>query len=247
MDFEKTGIPGDIAIERTKTMAARRIAEETGLFYVPLVVGHDNPGALSLEWLDGLTRLSTIVEAGGAHAVFERLGSAIASIHQRLDLPSQMRLPLPAPWGPDNGLGDPVFVHGDLTTYNVCLQEDTDRLVILDWSTAPHLGTRGTFGSPYFDVALLFANCSYTPSAKAGALSLSPCFESFLTGYASTAEKGLSRNVLKTALTAIESEYLRQVAHGARLRAPMARIAYSAVQRRRLGAWRRYRESLVSQ
>ena len=44
------------------------------------------------------------------------------------------------------------FLHGDFTLANVCVEETTDRVVIVDWSAAPILGEAVTVGPVYFDV-----------------------------------------------------------------------------------------------
>ncbi|MCK5924229.1 MAG: hypothetical protein KAG66_25060, partial [Methylococcales bacterium] len=65
-------------------------------------------------------------------------------------LDDSMRVPLPQEWIGDHE-GD-VFLHGDFTANNVCIDEENMELVIIDWSAAPLVGRMATIGLGLFDV-----------------------------------------------------------------------------------------------
>ncbi|HEY5549513.1 MAG TPA: phosphotransferase [Coriobacteriia bacterium] len=240
--FRKTGPARDIAVEAAKTVAGRAIGRETGLFCVPEVVEGSRPGELLLERMDGLTTLCNAIEmhAEGLPSLFMQMGRGIAAVHRDLVLAEDMRIPFPGPWDPAS-VAVPVFVHGDLTAHNVCVQETTGRLVILDWSVAPHLGVQATYGSPYFDIALLFAHCSYAPPSRCGRIPLAGLFDAFLAGYAYERPGALLPDAFSEAMHAIEPEYLRLVERAAQSRGPGRRQVFQVVHGARLRAWRSYR------
>jgi aminoglycoside phosphotransferase (APT) family kinase protein len=78
-----------------------------------------------------------------------------------------------------------VFIHGDFAGFNLCFDEPSGRLVILDWSSAPFLGNIVTYGSRLFDIIwfVIFIfygaprHCLFNWDAKGMA-------DAFLSGYA---------------------------------------------------------------
>jgi aminoglycoside phosphotransferase (APT) family kinase protein len=82
--------------------------------------------------------------------LLRKAGQALAVIHERLALPEHTRHELPAEWMacPDEN----VFIHGDFAGFNLCFDESSGRLVILDWSSAPLLENVATYGSRFFDI-----------------------------------------------------------------------------------------------
>jgi aminoglycoside phosphotransferase (APT) family kinase protein len=151
--IRKTGEPETLAIEAAKASMAYNIGQDCGLFYVPKIVNFDaNAGVLKFERLDGLVTLLDLA-ARKDQRLFELLrkaGQALAVIHEKLLLPEDMKHELPAEWMTFSG--ENVFIHGDFAGFNLCFDESTDRLVILDWSSAPLLGNVATYGSRFFDV-----------------------------------------------------------------------------------------------
>jgi aminoglycoside phosphotransferase (APT) family kinase protein len=151
--IRKTGEPDTLAIEAAKTSKAFDIGKDCGLFYVPKVVNYDvKGGILELERLNGLVTLLDMA-ARKDHRIFELLkkaGRALAAIHEKLVLPEQMKHELSAEWMASSV--ENVFIHGDFAGFNLCFDESSGRLVILDWSSAPLLGNVVTYGSRFFDI-----------------------------------------------------------------------------------------------
>jgi len=154
--IRKTGEPGTLAIEAAKASMAFDIGKDCGLFYVPKVVNFDaKTSVLEFERLNGLVTLLDMA-ARKDERLFELLkkaGQALAVVHEKLVLPREMKYELPAEWMASPG--ENVFIHGDFAGFNLCFDESSGRLVILDWSSAPFLGQNATYGSRFFDIIWL--------------------------------------------------------------------------------------------
>ena len=184
--IRKTGKPDTLAIEAAKTSKAFDIGNDCGLYYVPKVVNFDTKaGVLELERLNSLVTLLDMA-ARKDHRIFELLkkaGQALATIHDKLVLPEQMKRELPDEWL--DSPNENVFIHGDFAGFNLCFDESSGRLVILDWNSAPLLGNAATYGSRFFDIIwfVIFIfygaprSCLFSWDAKGMA-------NAFLSGYA---------------------------------------------------------------
>jgi len=154
--IRKTGELGTLVIEAAKASAAFDIGKDSGLFYVPKVVNFDaKTGVLEFERLNSLVTLLELA-ARKDERLFELLkkaGQALAIVHENLVLPQEMKYELPPEWmtRPDEN----VFIHGDFAGFNLCFDESSGRLVILDWNSAPLLGNVVTYGSRFFDIIWL--------------------------------------------------------------------------------------------
>jgi aminoglycoside phosphotransferase (APT) family kinase protein len=151
--IRKTGEPDTLAIEAAKTSKAFDIGKDCGLFYVPKVVNFDaKAGVLEFEQLHGLVTLLDMA-ARKDERLFELLkkaGQALAVVHEKLVLHEEMKHELPAEWL--DSPNENVFIHGDFAGFNLCFDESSCRLVILDWNSAPLLGNVATYGSRFFDI-----------------------------------------------------------------------------------------------
>ena len=151
--IRKTGEPDTLAIEAAKSSIAFDIGKDCGLFYVPKVVNFDiKAGVLEFERLNGLIPLLDMAAHKDERLLelLKKTGQALAAIHEKLVLPEQMKHELPAEWMACPG--ENVFIHGDFAGFNLCFDESSDRLVILDWNSAPLLGNVVTYGSRFFDI-----------------------------------------------------------------------------------------------
>jgi aminoglycoside phosphotransferase (APT) family kinase protein len=151
--IRKTGEPGTLAIEAAKASKAFDIGQDCGLFYVPKIVNFDAKArVLEFERIDGLVTLLDMAARKDNRLLelLKKAGQSLAVIHEKLVLPEEMKHELPAEWIARPG--ENVFIHGDFAGFNLCFDESTDRLVILDWNSAPLLGNVATYGSRFFDV-----------------------------------------------------------------------------------------------
>ena len=151
--IRKTGEPGRLAIEAAKASKAFDIGKDCDLFYVPKVVNSNSKtGVLEFERLNGLITLLDMAanKDERLYELLKKAGQALAIVHEILVLPEEMKHELPAEWMASPG--ENVFIHGDFAGFNLCFDESSGRLVILDWSSAPLLGNVTTYGSRFFDI-----------------------------------------------------------------------------------------------
>ena len=151
--FRKIGNPSVIEIEYIKTNLASNISGETGLFNVPKILYYNKKdGVIDFEYLTHLKSLQNLIsnKDNRLFKIFENLGTVLAIIHKNMELPYKYKKELPTEWSDSDT--NKVFLHGDFTINNVCYHEPSEKLVILDWSTAPALDTQITFGTKYFDI-----------------------------------------------------------------------------------------------
>lgn len=142
-----------MAIEAEKTRRAREIGEASGLFRVPRVLTFDpTAGRLELELLMTIRPLRRMLsDCADWKKLIACIGRSLAVIHDQLCLPAALAAPLSEAW--QLAGAEKVVVHGDFGIANVQVDERDGHLVILDWSVAPWLVTRGTIGPREYDVA----------------------------------------------------------------------------------------------
>jgi hypothetical protein len=181
----KTGESSMLAVEAEKASRAFEIGRDSGLFYVPKVVKFDaDAGLLDFERLPGLITLIELAARKDTRVIelLRKAGKSLAAIHEHLVLPGNMKCELPPEWmgSPDEN----VFVHGDFAGFNLCFDECSERLVILDWSSAPLLGRVVTYGSRFFDVVWFVIYIFYgVPRQRLFDWDATSMADAFLSGY----------------------------------------------------------------
>jgi len=182
----KTGESSMLAVEATKSSRAFDIGKDSGLFYVPKVTNFDaKTGVLEFERLSDLVTLIELVarEDPRLPGLLEKAGQALAVVHEKLILPEEMKYELPPEWM--NSPNENVFIHGDFAGFNLCFDESSEQLVILDWSSAPLLGRTVTYGSRFFDVIWFVIYIFYgAPRKRLFNWDAAYMANAFLSGYA---------------------------------------------------------------
>ena len=223
----KTGEPGLLAVEAAKGSKAFEIGRDSGLFYVPKVVGFDaETGVLEFERLDDLATLLELAVRKDQRlpGLLTKAGKALAVVHDRLVLPEEFKHELPPEWmaAPDEN----VFIHGDFACINVCCRGSSDELVILDWSAAPSVGRTPTFGNRYFDILLfissLFHGAPYRDVLKWDAKGMA---DTFLRGYGQAAPKVKLSGIRKYSSKICRLQR-KNIRHLARQRKPLRATGY---------------------
>jgi len=140
-------------LEAEITQAAHNLSKSCNLFCCPRVLDCDSQsGTLKLERIEGIVPLADYLDKKVVGIrVIKKVGRALACVHNRLEVPDEVRRLVPSDWQVLNN--DCVTLHGDFNLINVCYKEDDDRIVILDWATAPALEFTGTSGPGYLDLA----------------------------------------------------------------------------------------------
>lgn len=153
-------------VEIEKMQQARILGIESGLFSVPEIVSFDEvSGTLTMHRIPRIRGIRQFrLSSSKQYELIDRLGKAISLVHEQLRLPDEMRIPLPQ--GLDHP-GEGVFLHGDLSTENVCLTDDPHpKIVLIDWQMSPRYGGRATWGTRYFDIAWFIGNLFRRPIWK---------------------------------------------------------------------------------
>lgn len=227
----KQGEPSLLAVEAAKVSRALEIGKNSGLFRVPRVVNFDaEAGVLEFERVRELSTLLDLAVRKDARlpGLLEKAGRALAVVHEELTLPEEMKLALPSAWM--CRAGENVCIHGDFACINVCVDESSDELVILDWSAAPMVGRTPTFGGRYFDI-VLFVNSLFhgVPCRKVLSWNAAGMAELFLKGYAEE-----SPDTKLTMLRDYSSDMLRlqreNIRRASRERQPLSALFYTCCQ-----------------
>ncbi len=160
----KRSEPDLMKIEIEKNRRAFNIGKRSGLFSVPKILDYDEArGEAVFERLD-IEPVSRAVPWGvGRDSLAKKLGSALAVIHEQLILPEEMTIPLPDEF---SFCHDEVFLHGDLSVDNVCVDATRQTLTIIDWQTTCHVGGAATYGTRYFDIFWFISNLINRPYAR---------------------------------------------------------------------------------
>lgn len=160
----KTTTPALMRVEVEKTRRAFEIGRDCGLFRAPRVLDYDERRGVAVFEKLAIKPISTAVPWGKQKLrVAECLGASLAIIHRELVLPSEMRVSLPAQFAFP---GDEVFLHGDLSTENVCVEAAWPPIVILDWQMTPLYGGQATHGTRYFDIMWFISNLINRPHMR---------------------------------------------------------------------------------
>lgn len=240
INFVKRGDPDALSIELAKSTSARSLGEATGSFYVPRVEAWDDEaGVLEFERLPSLRRLNELIaeDDPAVPDLLGRLGGAIAVAHSGLELPEDMRRAFPEEWFADGGPG--VFVHGDLTTNNVCWDSADDRLIIVDWSTTPTIDPLATVAPACFDAHWFIFHLFYSIALRSRLMPDSgAAADRFIEGYRAVGD--LSDEAYSLLKPTMATYYKRQIATTAGIRSPMVRLPYTAAQNVRYASWTRY-------
>lgn len=159
--------PEVAVIEAEKTRRAAAIADTTGLFDVPqLVGGMPEQGRIEFERIAGVEPMwSWLVgcRRGVGCAMAGRAGEALAAVHETLRLPVGLGESLPEPWRIEPGCvvgvsttqDHEVALHGDFNAWNLLVVEDGRRLVITDWAGSDLCSPLVARGPWVFDAAWL--------------------------------------------------------------------------------------------
>lgn len=179
--FKKCGQKDSIEVESLKMTLAHEIAERSMLFRVPQVIS-TGERCIETSYLPGLVPFRrSLSDRDKRLLIANKAGAALAAIHANLKLPDAWKHELPE--GLRGECSDSVYIHGDFSGENVCVDQDGN-IVILDWSMTPRFGGKSTYGTRYFDVCWFLCNLFRRPVYEYAFLgSLSSLASAFLQGY----------------------------------------------------------------
>ncbi len=155
--IQKSDDPERMRVEVEKTIRAYRIGQRTGLFRVPEVLDYDDKRGIAV--FERIQHLQSIRQgltfSRDYRSMTARLASSLAAVHDLLQLPENMTIPLPRELHCE---GNTVFLHGDFSFNNVCIDGQSDEIVILDWQMTKIHGGESTYGTRYFDTVWFLNN-----------------------------------------------------------------------------------------
>lgn len=186
---------------RNEAACARRgraIAQSSGLFQVPRLLGCEGP-TLVFEYVEGLVDLRSMLrDAPSDHArcaLSGRVGRALGAVHLE-----------PSPGTVDRRHSrdrllsvDPVGVHRDFGRSNLHFTKDSNELVVLDWAPPRWQAQLPIIASSHWDLGLFLVDLHFQRLGDpVGVRGLRGISLAFLDGYASvrpTDFAGLARSV----------------------------------------------------
>lgn len=232
-------VPRDLLkIELEKTKRSRLIGETTGLFYVPEIIAfNEQQSTIDFEYLNELHTVQEVAISNDPQLldIFTRIGAALFAIHDNLVLPEEMKKNLPNEWMCSEQ--DNVFLHGDFTAHNICFHKASNRIVIVDWSTADFLGGQHTYGSRYFDITwFIYFMFHFLPARFIIRWNAKSMADAFIEGYTGDVQDRLDLAVLRHFHLKTEKLKRKKFWAGRKNRCWYKRLGYLG-----LWAWKRYR------
>ncbi len=168
--------------EAVKTIKGSYISRKYKIFYVPKINECNfDQGYLNFERILNLTPIRDLLFKKKQNEIFYNIGHSLILIHENLILEKNQKIPLPERIQ-EKGLN--VFIHGDYSIDNVCIDSVSKKLIIIDWQMTKVFGGTSTFGTPYFDL-IWFLNNLYFQSFDRIIYStrIKSYADSFLAGY----------------------------------------------------------------
>jgi SAM-dependent methyltransferase len=211
--------------ERLRTLAGRRVGQQTGLFVVPAIVSFDDSqGEIVFERLHATRLQQALSDPARSMELVGRVAKALAAIHGQMDPSADAAAALPNRSSP-GPLRDPVPLHGDFGLSNVFYLPASDRIAIIDWSNADWIGIDDDLGAPETDIAVFLLSLFHrrlfgpSPVSRRHEVALH-----FLATYASASPVGLDLDALSEIVTAIAPAFARlSREHKGKLRALVRR------------------------
>lgn len=143
----------DFELELKTTLAARKVATESGLFYVPKILDVDfKDNSIVFEYLPSLIPLSVFLYTPSKSTLLryvEQAGTILSTIHSFLNV-DDTKVFIPIKFSGGSPLS---FLHGDYTLNNVQLDCSCGKIVILDWALTPLVRPPGNWGPVYWDIS----------------------------------------------------------------------------------------------
>ena len=147
-------------IEYEKHHEAYNLSIKSNLFKVPKIYDYDSKaGIIVIEYLPNILRYDSIKNP--SDKIIIQIADSLSFIHDNLKIKSQNSSNLLDKYGSKNK----VFIHGDFNGHNVCVDQQNNKIVILDWQTTKIFGETTTYASRFFDV-LWFATYSLRKPKK---------------------------------------------------------------------------------
>lgn len=207
----KVQAPSASRRERLRTLAGRKVGQETGLFMVPEIVSFDDArGEIVFERLHLPKLREVLSDRGRGMEVLGRAGKVLAAIHGRMEPGEGASRTVAGALGA-SAQRDLVPLHGDFVVFNILFVPDSDRMVVIDWANADWIDVDADLGAPEIDIAVflisLFHRRAFGPWPVSGRHEVA---RHFLTTYESASPCGLDIGSLRAIVAAITPSFIQQ-------------------------------------
>jgi hypothetical protein len=194
--------------ERLRTLAGRKVGQQTGLFVVPDIVSfNDASGQIVFERLPLIGLQGTLSDPNQSLEVVDRAAEALAAIHGHME-PSETATTIPTGAMGISPERELVPLHGDFGVTNVLHLESSDRIVIIDWSNAAWIRFNADLGAPEIDIAVFLMSLFHHRLFGSGSMSrrhaVARCF---LTKYAAASPYGLDLDSLRAIVATTTADF----------------------------------------
>lgn len=156
----KKSEPSLMKIEYEKHRKAYELGLKSNLFKVPKIFDYDSQkGIIKMEYFPNIQSYDSI--SSPSEELVIKIAHSLSYIHDNLVLKDQITSPLLS----ELGSKYKAFIHGDFNGRNVCVDNLSGDIVILDWQTASFYGGKATYECRLFDL-LWFATYSLRQPKK---------------------------------------------------------------------------------
>jgi len=189
--------------ERLRTLAGKRVGEQTGLFVVPDIVSfNDAEGEIVFERLPLIPFREALSRTDQSFDLIRRAAMSLAGVHGRMASAEVSDTKL-------ESKPNSVPLHGDFGMHNVCYLPASDEIALIDWANAGWTGVESDVGEPEIDVAVFLVSLFHRrPLGPWPVSQRHELARHFLEVYASTAG-GLSLQRLRSIVAAIAPGHAR--------------------------------------
>ena len=197
--------------ERLRTLAAREVAQQTGLFRVPEIVSFDDErGEIVFERLPLIGLRQALAQSGRSTELVELAARALAAVHGKMRPAEGASTVQPGSLGCTGSVSVPL--HGDFGMRNVFQLAGSNEVAIIDWANADWIGTDADIGPPEIDVTVFLVSFFHRRIFGAWPFSQRRTLaRHFLTTYAAASPLGLHIDGLRCTVASLTPAFTRML------------------------------------
>ena len=143
--------------ERLRTLAAREVAQQSGLFRVPEIVSFDDDrGEIVFERLSLIGLRQALAQSGRGAELVERAARALGAVHGKMRPGEEASVVQPGAPGCSGSVS--VSLHGDYGMRNIFQLAGSTEIAIIDWANADWIGIDADVGPPEIDLTVFLVS-----------------------------------------------------------------------------------------
>lgn len=143
-------------IERLRTLAGSKVASDSGLFHVPLIITFDDSeGRIDFHRIrEPHTLRHELCHGPHPHIVISQVAVILATIHNGMSPVSRSSCEDNSGFCSKWHKSPRVPLHGDFGLGNILLDQGGDSLFVIDWAQPAWVPCTCSIGPPSYDVAM---------------------------------------------------------------------------------------------